>query len=177
MVKTLIVSALLPYPAAALLTSLLPSTSTGTLSRSLTVTSSISLLLLSAALATLSTINFSLGLLVGLLAAPLSFVRHLPAQPGLAKTLGVLLNLVGPPAVVLIGAGVWVVYGGEGRAFGLDEWLGCAAEMLMRASRAWAVEGTWTAVVVWLVWWPAWFEGAVVLASSLYVGEEEEEAV
>jgi len=45
-----------------------------------------------------------------------------------------------------------------------------AREVLVAASFAWKVSETWTAVVVWLVWWPAWFAGAVVLASGLFSG-------
>jgi len=50
-----------------------------------------------------------------------------------------------------------------------------AREVLVAASFAWEVSETWTAVVVWLVWWPAWFAGAVVLACGLFGGGRENE--
>lgn len=175
--RTFLISALAPYPTAILLSTVLPSSRKGTRNRSLLVISSLSLLLLSAALATLSTINFSLGLLIGLLATPLSFVRHLPSRPGFVRVLTFLLNFVGPPAVLLLGSLLWLQFGADPSRstwVGMEELAHYTTKLLVRASDAWIVEGTWTAVVLWLVWWPAWFIGAVVLASSIYVEEEND---
>ena len=32
--------------------------------------------------------------------------------------------------------------------------------LLLDASLAWHINGTWTAVIVWVLWWPAWILGA-----------------
>lgn len=40
-------------------------------------------------------------------------------------------------------------------------------QLLVRAAFGWHVWRMWTPVVVWCVWWPAWFIGQVLLASSL----------
>jgi len=179
LLKTIAVSAISPYPAAIILAEIMPKSPKGTRNRSLLVMSSMSLLLLSAALATLSTINFSLGLLVGLLAAPLSFIHHIPSHPGRAQVLGLAMNLVSPPVVLLLGPALWLQFGGDSGArsswVGASEALQYASSLLVRASEAWAVEGTWTAVVIWLVWWPAWFVGAVALNCSKLMRDEGED--
>lgn len=96
-------------------------------------------------LSSLATLNFSLALLVGLLACPLSFVRPSRTVAG-RVTCYLLLSAVAPTAV-----GVWVWgWGGVGEA-------------LRVAAFGWDVSGMYTAVVVWCVWWPAWVAGAVVV--------------
>lgn len=124
----------------------------------LTLIQCLSLLLLGMSLSTLATLNFSLALLVGLCAAPLSFVRPMPRRPAVAAALALLLSATSPVAVVL--GSCW----GVGRAF---------VDVLVEASFGWHVWGMWTQVVVWLVWWPAWFAGSVVVASSFFGGGED----
>ncbi|KAF4203918.1 hypothetical protein CNMCM8927_008065 [Aspergillus lentulus] len=122
------------------------------------LTKSFSLLLLGLFLSTLATLNFSLSFMVGLLCAPLSFVKRINPQTKAAlrypiAILGLLaLNVLSPPAV-LIGA-CW--YSGVS-----------VESVLTQAAFGWNVWGMWTQVVVWCVWWPAWVVGCVLLGSSL----------
>ncbi|KAH2692596.1 hypothetical protein KXW53_008829 [Aspergillus fumigatus] len=122
------------------------------------LTKSFSLLLLGLFLSTLATLNFSLSFMVGLLCAPLTFVKRINPQTKAAlrypvAILGLLaLNVLSPPAV-LIGA-CW--------------YAGMSVEsVLTQAAFGWNVWGMWTQVVVWCVWWPAWVVGCVLLGSSL----------
>lgn len=102
-------------------------------------------------LSALATLNFSLATMAGLLAAPLSFVR--PCRSRAAKVaVTVLLNVAASPAAVLF-AGAW--YWGAGTAGGVGA-------LLREAAVGWHVCGTYTPVVVWCVWWPAWVAGCVV---------------
>ncbi|KAI9680756.1 MAG: Glycosyl phosphatidyl inositol protein transamidase complex subunit [Caeruleum heppii] len=113
---------------------------------------SFSLLLLGMILSALATLNFSLALLVGLLSAPLSYVRPLPEHRALAMVAGFLLHLMGPSAVL---AGTcWY-------------WDTTAGDVLVEAAFGWHVSGMWTQVVIWCVWWPAWLIGSVLLACSV----------
>ncbi|KAL8953004.1 MAG: hypothetical protein Q9222_001119 [Ikaeria aurantiellina] len=121
-----------------------------------------SLLLLGMFLATLATLNFSLAFLVGILAAPLSFVGvPLSAENGEAvpklsagrKALcNVVLHLLSPPVVLLAIC----------RIFGVD-----AGAMLAEAAFGWRVSGLRTQVVMCCVWWPAWLVGAVIISPML----------
>lgn len=119
-----------------------------------------SLLLLGASLSTLATLNFSQSLVVGLLAAPLSFVRPFSPPKSWPLALKVAAGLtavmalvaVSPPAVLL--AGSWV----SGRSVG---------DVVAAAAWAWKVEKVWTGVTVWIVWWPAWVVGGIVLCSGM----------
>lgn len=116
-------------------------------------------------LSSLATLNFSLALLVGLLASPLSFVRPLFPQssssPSAAssasssasstlRALGctLLLNALSPTAVLLAGAAYWRLGVGD---------------VLREAAVAWHVCGTYSAVVVWCVWWPAWLAACLTV--------------
>lgn len=130
----------------------------------------ISLLLLGMFLATLSTLNFSLALLVGLFSTPLSFLGTPPiADPSpsfipyassssgretkSSKVLAsVLLHFLSPPVVAFAGCSWW----------GVD-----VGEMLLEAAFGWTVSGLWTQVAVWCIWWPAWLVGAVVASPLL----------
>ena len=130
-------------------------------------------LLLGMALAALATLNFSLALIVGLLSAPLVFVRPLAGaraeagtskgkegrvtEKGMARLVAaswlVLLALISPTTVVLVGARL--------APGGLDA-------VLRVAGFGWWVWRLWTPVVVWLVWWPAWCVGGVAVADGLW---------
>ncbi|KAL1306028.1 hypothetical protein AAFC00_004156 [Neodothiora populina] len=119
-----------------------------------------SLLLLGAALSTLATLNFSQALFVGILAAPLSFVRSFSPPKSSPLVVRVLLAILAvavmiatsPPAVLMIGSHL-------SRKHFVD--------LLEAAAWAWKVEKVWTAVTVWIVWWPAWVCGSVVLLSGM----------
>jgi glycosylphosphatidylinositol transamidase len=99
-------------------------------------------------LSSLATLNFSLALLTGLLAAPLSLVR--PLESATARwVMSVLLQAVSPPALLAV---VVVLLGGEGGLAGV----------LRQAAVGWHVCGTYSPLVVWCVWWPAWVAAGVV---------------
>ncbi len=108
---------------------------------------SFSLLLLGMFLSSLATLNFSLALLVGLLAAPLTYVRPLTGRPILVIS-GIILNTLAPTAVLYVGSFYWNISVGE---------------ILREAAFGWNVWGMNTQVVVWCVWWPAWLIGSIVL--------------
>ncbi len=40
--------------------------------------------------------------------------------------------------------------------------------VLLKAAEGWHVWGMWTQVVIWLVWFPAWFVGSVVVSLGLF---------
>lgn len=127
---------------------------------------SFSLLLLGLFLSALATLNFSLSFMIGLVCAPLSFIGRIPKHPesnnrqkttvlvNLTSALGLLLmNLLSPPAVLL--AACWYT--------GIP-----VSTVLTEAAFGWDVWGMWTPVVVWCVWWPAWLNGCLLLASSIF---------
>ncbi|KAK7744336.1 Glycosyl phosphatidyl inositol protein transamidase complex subunit [Diatrype stigma] len=126
---------------------------------------SFSLLLLGMFLSALATLNFSLALLVGLLAAPLTFT---PVEPSGSYSLPVkavfalLLDVLSPPAVVAAAATAWRFFGGAGAGAGQ---VGVGA-VLREAAFGWDVWGLYTPLIVWCVWWPAWLVGSVVVLSS-----------
>ncbi|KAF4308829.1 Gaa1-like GPI transamidase component [Botryosphaeria dothidea] len=111
----------------------------------------LSLLLLGMFFSALATLNFSLSFLVGLCAAPLTFIRPIsPSSPtnrriALAALQYALLVLLSPVTVVGVASQELV-----GKGLRADDWVGVEA------------------VVVWLVWWPAWFVGAVVVSGSFF---------
>ena len=116
-----------------------------------------SLMLIGMFLSALATLNFSLAFLVGLLAAPLSFVRRTSGYPAVGLAASLLINAISPPVVILAACKFW-------------GWN--VVDVLMEAAVGWHVWGLRTQLIVWLVWWPAWFAGAVLLASSVYTGEQ-----
>ncbi|KAK4194982.1 rhomboid protein 2 [Triangularia verruculosa] len=139
----LIINTLLPIAISLLSTHLFPS-SPPTLQQYHLI-KSFSLLLLGMFLSSLATLNFSLAMLIGMLSAPLSFVG--PSSSLVSRIAGfALLNFTSPPAVLLASAAVW----------GLN-----VGDVLREAAVAWHVTGTYSAVVVWCVWWPAWLAGCV----------------
>lgn len=112
-------------------------------------------------LSSLATLNFSLAMLIGLLSAPLSFVK--PSSSPVSRIVGfVFLNLTSPPAVLLASAAIW----------GLN-----VGDILREAAVAWHVTGTYSAVVVWCVWWPAWLAGCVCVLGRPGWDQEEEKKV
>ena len=108
-----------------------------------------SLLLLGLFLSALATINFSISFLVGVACAPFAVVdRWKGVWRGWAV---VLLALVMPSVGLLAIAKYW----GEAVETVLEE-----------AAFGWNVQGMWTQVVVWGVWWPAWLATATVVVGG-----------
>ncbi len=107
-----------------------------------------SLLFLGMFLSSLATLNFSLALMVGLLAAPLTYVYPLPGKPILAAVVGVFVNLLAPPAILFAGSCYWDIR---------------ISELLKEAAFGWNIWGMNTQVVVWCVWWPAWLMSAMLV--------------
>ncbi|TID14081.1 Glycosylphosphatidylinositol protein transamidase GAA1 component [Venturia nashicola] len=131
------------------------------------------LLLLGLFLSALATLNFSLSLIIGVFAAPYSFIR--PSNTKLARVLQTtLLILISPPVIIIAASALasqagWVGvqdvdHGGRfvGGLEGMREGLG---QVLAMASTGWWVHGLWTSVVIWLVWWPGWLCASFVAAS------------
>ncbi|EHK43642.1 uncharacterized protein TrAtP1_008031 [Trichoderma atroviride] len=107
------------------------------------LTKSFSLLILGVSLATLSTLNFSLAFLVGLLASPLTFIR--PTNSVATRGIfAMLLIITSPPIVILTTAWTSGV---------------TLTEVLKAASLGWNVWGMYTPIVIWCMWWPAWLVG------------------
>ncbi|KAI0016362.1 Gaa1-like protein [Xylariomycetidae sp. FL0641] len=115
------------------------------------LTKSFSLLLLGMFLSALATLNFSLALIVGLLATPLSFTRPWPGQPLPKYAYAALLALVSPPVVVLAAS----EYAGGG-----------VGHVLREAAFGWHVWRLYSPIIIWCVWWPAWIAGAVVVLGT-----------
>lgn len=113
-----------------------------------------SLLLLGMFLAALATLNFSLSVLVGVLASPLAFVRQTKSTWRSVLQLGVLAAL-NPTFVATWGA----------HLIGAD-----LHAVLVQAALGWGVNALRTQVVVWLVWFPAWVVGGVVVAGGVMEG-------
>ena len=121
-----------------------------------------SLLLLGMFLATLATLNFSLAILIGLLAAPLSFAGQpfsttcpedsVSGRSPRKIAMTVVLQLLSPPVVLVAACRAWNVV---------------VEDVLIEAAFGWKVHGLWTQVIVWCVWWPAWIVGGVVCSPFL----------
>ncbi|XMA13818.1 hypothetical protein WAI453_006609 [Rhynchosporium graminicola] len=134
-------------------------------SQQYTLIKAFSLLLLGLFLSALATLNFSLAFLVGLFSAPLTYIQPLPSHPIIAYILAGLLMLSSPTTVVLAGSWHW----GMG-----------VGQVLKEAAFGWDVWGMNTQVVVWCVWWPAWFLGMMSLFGKPRVeddGDEDEKEV
>ena len=135
-----------------------------------------SLLLLGMFLSALATLNFSLALLVGLLAAPLTFTpvsasvsgSHTNANAATAAY-ALLLHALSPPAVLAAAVALLRVFAGAGAGVGE---IG-VADVLREAAFGWDVWGLYTPLIVWCVWWPAWLVGFVVLLGASAAGRRE----
>jgi glycosylphosphatidylinositol transamidase len=99
-------------------------------------------------LSSLATLNFSLALLVGLFAAPLTSARPLSEKPVRALVFGLVINLLAPTTVLYAGCTYWSIPIGV---------------LLREAAFGWNVWGMNTQFVVWCVWWPAWLVGAILI--------------
>lgn len=134
------------------------------------LTQSFSLLLLGATLSTLSTLNFSLALLIGLLCSPLNFIRPLPSLPPRSAIKSTAdgseylnnLALILPSTVLYLGISPPIVL------YAVSGWLGrVVGWMLGELAKGWVAQGVWSSLVIWGVWWPAWVVGGSVLWSGL----------
>jgi GPI-anchor transamidase subunit GAA1 len=131
-----------------------------------------SLLLLGAAMSTLATLNFSLAFVVGVLAAPLSFCRRIPALSSWSRLqtapekrafvfeaagnmLAVVLHLVASPPLLIYGLS-WY-YKKD------TSWL------LLEMAKGWAAQGVYTSFIVWNVWWPAWVVGGISWTGGIFL--------
>ncbi|KAF2197663.1 Glycosylphosphatidylinositol:protein transamidase, GAA1 component [Delitschia confertaspora ATCC 74209] len=156
----------------AVLTSILPTLAAYVLSiyhrptqQEATLIQCFSLLLLGMFLSALATLNFSLSFLIGIFAAPLTFIRHIPLPTSptssilsknrkpVSAVISLLLVAINPVIVIRAATLYW----------GKD-----IVEVLVQAAEGWHIFGLWTQVVVWLVWWPAWFAGGVVVARGMF---------
>lgn len=103
------------------------------------------MLILGMSLATLATLNFSLAFIIGILAAPISFVG-LSNNSMLRWASVTVLTLVAPTTVIYSAA----------QTYGLE-----IGHVLAEASFGWNVWGMYTPVAIWGIWWPAWTIGMV----------------
>jgi glycosylphosphatidylinositol transamidase len=146
--------------------------------------------------AALATVNYSLAYIVGALCSPLILVR-LPStsslssadqktttttesgntQPGNAKAGSSSTSSTSTPARnSLLRSGCYAVLALVLLATSpmVVVWVassfvpGGLSEVLRMAAFGWTVYGLWTQVVVWLVWWPAWFASCYVLAAQAF---------
>lgn len=132
----------------------------------LQIMQSFSLLLLSAELSTLATLNFSLAFVIGIMSSPLSFVRPIqrPAQNistweyaiKLAVSIVAVLvyNAVCPPGVL---------------SFASDFFDKPMDWLLLEMARGWNAQGVYTAFVIWALWWPVWVICGIVLYSGTFM--------
>lgn len=111
-----------------------------------------SLLIFGMILAALATLNFSQSFLIGVLATPLSFVRK-SKKTWLTALQFVVLAVLNPVMVAQWSA----------KLLGAD-----LGDVLVLAAQGWHVWGLWTQVTVWLVWFPAWVLGSVVVAGGMF---------
>lgn len=133
---------------------------------------SFSLLFIGATLSTWATINFSLALLVGLLASPLCFARPVPLKALIApksddEKKSAALNL----AIHLPAALAWLVASPPTAVYAISWYSGKDISwLLIEIAKGWLAQGVWSNLVIWSVWWPAWVLGGVVLFSGVVPG-------
>jgi len=129
-------------------------------SQQIMLVQSFSLLLLGAALATLATINFSQAFFIGILASPLSFVRPL----SIPRSLPIAIRA---PLAVVVVAGMLAV-SPLPLLFANSHYFNRSFHhMLVEAAWGWKIEKVWTSITVWIIWWPAWVCGTIVLLNGL----------
>lgn len=141
-----------------------------------TLMSCFSLLILGIALSTLATLNFSLSLIIGLLAAPLSFsnVFALPTATGSGskridriRSVAWLISLmIFSPMMGVVGM-AWLSQQYQAVTNPEASWHDGLIFIMLEGAKAWHIDGTYTSVVIWLVWWPAWLIGITVATCAL----------
>lgn len=141
-------------------------------SQQLQIMQSFSLLFIGATLSTWATINFSLALLVGLLASPLCFTRPVPlriviAPPSEAEKKSAALSLA-----IRLPAALMCLVASPPVALYASSWYleKDLAWVLTEVAKGWLAQGVWSNLVIWSVWWPAWVLGCVVLFSGVVPG-------
>lgn len=129
-----------------------------------------SLLLLGIFLSALATLNFSLALIIGLLATPLSFTRTWPDNLVVVRVAYTLLLQIMSPPVVLLGASAVL-----GNRLGVSAVDGLHL-VLEEAMFGWNVLGMYTPLVLWAVWWPAWIVGCFITLGrpAIEAGKDKE---
>jgi glycosylphosphatidylinositol transamidase len=132
------------------------------------ITKSLSLLLLGLMLSALATLNFSLSMTLGLLAAPLAFVGRVEPKDSKAKPwlagLEYATLAVASPVGVVAGAAAW--------AFSQTGNADAVVDAVHKTAFGWNVWSSWGVPVgIWCVWWPAWVVSAVLVASSWYAAD------
>ncbi|KAL9058612.1 MAG: hypothetical protein Q9162_001619 [Coniocarpon cinnabarinum] len=135
-----------------------------------TLVACFSLVLLGVALATLSTINFSLGLLVGLGASPLAFI--LPGATSKPDTKSSTFTNLRKNPLTALGLAILLLTCPESLFGLLDNTLyrmgrSLPESILQQVALAWHVNGTWTSMAIYLLWWPAWLLRISSLGASL----------
>ena len=134
------------------------------------LTQSFSLLILGATLSMLSTLNFSLALIIGLLCSPLNFIRPLPYLPprSTVQTVADGSEYLNKLAVVMPSTVLYLAISPPIVLYAVSAWLGRAVEgMLVEVAKGWLAQGVWSSLVIWGVWWPAWVLGGGVLWSGV----------
>lgn len=125
------------------------------------LTQCLSHLLLGMFLATLATLNFSLSLFIGLACIPLPFTGPSLSLDADKDESGekyrracsrLALYLLSPPTML------WILSLISGTS---------VADILMEGSVGWNVNGMWTPLIIWCVWWPAWLVGSVLSSAPL----------
>ncbi|KAF2862202.1 Gaa1-like protein [Piedraia hortae CBS 480.64] len=111
---------------------------------------SFSLLVLGAALSTLATLNFSLAFGIGVVCAPLSLIAMLHRRTGRVGDITCLvIHSVISPALLPYAVSWYMDKS--------IQWV------LTEVVRGWAVQGVYTAVIIWALWWPAWVVCGIAL--------------
>jgi glycosylphosphatidylinositol transamidase len=119
---------------------------------------SLSLLVLGLFLTVLATLNFSLSMCLGIIAAPLAFVDRTQGRPVLAALQYSLLTILSPTGLFFYTSFL----------LGKDEAL---TEWLTRLAFGWNIWGSWGVPVgVLCIWLPAWIVGATLVASTWFTG-------
>jgi GPI-anchor transamidase subunit GAA1 len=132
----------------------LPSPSSLDISGETRLIKSFSLLALGIFLSTLSTLNFSLGFFLGVLCSPLAFLRPV----GVSRH-SVVVTILAIVVMQLISPLNWFYFVSK------LEYRQDVLKVAQMYRFAWKVWGTWTPLVWWCIWWPAWLVGLVVLAA------------
>lgn len=131
-------------------------------------------------LSALATLNFSLAFLVGLFSVPLTFIRPVPRhhhhhQPSSLLLLSniLIILLLSPPTVLYIFSRYFLYHHDSSSSSSSASSAATALRhLLAQAAFGWHVwRMWWSHVVVWCVWWPAWFIGQMLLGVSWF-GEE-----
>ncbi len=118
----------------------------------------------------LATLNFSLAFIIGLLCAPLSFIRPFPHLPPRATivTAADAMDYVGALAECTLPNLIYLIFSPVVAPFLISAFFRKGVEWtLLEMARGWVAQGVWTSLVVWGVWWPAWVVGGSVMFSGI----------